>query len=120
MDDTKKRVMQKIAEENAVPEVLKRARRLLDGKSGERMLYTFPNISDWLAEFATAELNREWIPVSERLPEATGDYLVTENRETGIRWFHAIRGEWIDSEGDEVSGITHWQSLLAPAEATTA
>lgn len=54
----------------------------------------------------------EWIPVSERLPEKSGDYLVAVNngayRFTHKMYYH--EGWWYDFDCE----VTHWMPLPEP------
>lgn len=65
-----------------------------------------------------------WIPVSEKLPEENGQYLITVKYKhvDGYDDIYAEHGEWYDGKWDmfcfghcgEVEGITAWMPLPKP------
>ena len=83
---------------------------------------------------AELEAAQRWIPVSEKLPEQDGSYLVIDESENvfnstfdGICGDNGEFGEWsaiydqhtlgyLESEWNSYSGITHWQHLPQPPE----
>lgn len=65
----------------------------------------------------------KWIPVSERLPEKSGKYLVCYelwgwgklfNRWTGLCFFYDEISQFIDDGGPVMGRITHWMPMPAP------
>jgi len=77
-------------------------------------------------EDGSEKLNR-WIPVSERLPEEDGQYLITVKYkpEAGYEDIYAEHGEWRDGRWDmfcfghcgEVEDIVAWMPLPEPYKA---
>lgn len=77
-----------------------------------------------IAENAIKALEQRWIPVSERLPEEDGQYLITVKYkpEAGYENIYAEHGEWVDGRWDmfcfghcgEVEGIVAWMPLPEP------
>lgn len=78
-------------------------------------------------ELPSIENKREWIPVSERLPEEDGQYLITVKymHVDGYDDIYAEHGEWYDGRWDtfcfghcgKVEGIIAWQPLPEPYKA---
>ena len=67
---------------------------------------------------AALEMTPRWIPVSERLPEPDGDYLVSLNdtpRTKMVMYFYrdGDDGKWSDDWG-RAKLITHWMPLPEP------
>ena len=66
----------------------------------------------------------KWIPVTERLPDKDGAYLVLwENKSVGDAEYESIYGSfgywldfWIDKEAEWMpyDGVTHWMPLPEP------
>ena len=79
---------------------------------------------DELCKLAIQALNQRWIPVSERLPEENGQYLITVKYkpEADYENIYAEHGEWADGRWDmfcfghcgEVEGIVAWMPLPEP------
>ena len=71
---------------------------------------------------------QQWIPVSERLPEKSGKYLVRYelwgwgklfSQWTGLCFFYDEISQFIDDGGPVMGRITHWMPLPeAPKEVT--
>jgi len=63
---------------------------------------------------------RRWIPVSERLPQREGDYVLVSNGETvGLAHYSpAMGGMWRHAIGRDGWEITHWMPLPEPPEVT--
>ena len=65
---------------------------------------------------ATDENVGEWIPVTERCPEKSGDYLVFDDcRNLYVNEWHYLLKKW---QYDD-SRITHWMPLPEPPEEET-
>ena len=72
----------------------------------------------------TIEPEPHWIPVTERLPEEDGQYLITVKYKhvEGYEDIYAEHGEWTDGKWDmfcfghcgQVDGITAWMPLPEP------
>jgi len=68
----------------------------------------------------------KWIPVSERLPEENGQYIITVKykHEEGYEDIYTEHGEWVDGKWDmfvfghcgEVEKIPAWMPLPEPYE----
>jgi len=66
-------------------------------------------------------MSGEWIPVSERLPERSGDVLGWQTWVPNEGWGEGVfvchrgnkSGEWYSEEG-QLPNITHWMPLPAP------
>lgn len=57
---------------------------------------------------------RQWIPVSERLPDEDDPVLVSwDGCMVGIAWI-TKRGNWRDTEGKFPRTVTHWMPLPEP------
>ena len=77
---------------------------------------------------ANVELKQRWIPVTERLPENYGEYLVTvegvdpPGRYVTIWTYLAWCGKWADGDDDFVVNpdedgvVTHWMEMPEPAK----
>ena len=105
--------------------------------SNERLAdYLLANGVRLETEQATSEENKRWIPVTERLPDVGGIYLVVVkykydfekefNYDTDVATFHFgydcgyIDGQWntyVDwDEGQQYLHVTHWMPLPEPPE----
>lgn len=72
----------------------------------------------------TREDEQKWVPVSERLPEENGQYLITVKyvHVDGYDDIYAEHGEWVDGKWDmscfghcgEVESILAWMPLPKP------
>ena len=61
--------------------------------------------------------SQRWIPVSERLPEESGDYLVWFQHQTGILHFNGGQWYWGDEswmDAETQKDITYWKLLPQP------
>ena len=77
-------------------------------------------------EIAVAQERTRWIPVTERLPEATdGDYVLAcvTWKDTHIDYQNAVVMAFVSEEGlvdvemdCVLDGVTHWMRMLAPPE----
>lgn len=74
---------------------------------GYRML---PDIMELKEEIRSCSCSR-WIPVSERLPEKNGQYLVYSG---WVRTLLCLYGEWACDPKE--SPVTHWMPLPNPPE----
>ena len=62
----------------------------------------------------TNEEVSKWIPVTERLPEKTGSYLVYVYYEvTEMNYWH---GKWHRLGDDYTKAVTHWMPLPKPPQ----
>lgn len=59
-----------------------------------------------------------WISVKERLPPKYVPVLVHDGVNTQtVAYFNSSKTRWfVETNGDELSGITHWQPLPEPSE----
>ena len=64
-------------------------------------------------DMAISALKGEWIPVSERLPEKDGQYLVTYDREDEIK----VNISYFDRHGFWIGDVIAWQPLPEPYKA---
>lgn len=62
-------------------------------------------IAELEQQLAAAQERERWIPVTERLPEAEGEYLV---------WAHNNYFVYYFRNGFKVDEVTHWRELPAP------
>ena len=85
----------------------------------------YRQIADWLKELKQLKEQTRWIPVSERLPEEDGQYLITvkyKHVNDSYEDVYAEHGEWHDGRWDmfcfghcgEVEEIIAWMPLPAP------
>jgi len=51
-----------------------------------------------------------WIPVSERLPEESGDVLATDGDCFVVVWFAKNAGKWINAK----ISVTYWMPIILP------
>lgn len=67
---------------------------------------------------AELEAERRWIPVSERLPERDGFYLVLENVNQVAGYYHwcKVFGWNTDGGRTNIQSVTHWMPLPEPPE----
>ena len=63
---------------------------------------------------ASEILRRRWIPVTERLPEKNGSYLVYVYGE--VTEMDYWRGKWHRLRDDYTKAVTHWMPLPPPKE----
>ena len=62
----------------------------------------------------------KWIPVSERLPKETGEYIVVieDVEKSTSLWYSVYRNGWYDFNDDEYAdpynNVTHWMPLPEP------
>lgn len=90
----------------------------------------YRQVSEWLEElkeYRQQPKTGHWIPVSERLPEENGQYLITVKYkpEEDYENIYAEHGEWADGRWDmfcfghcgEVEGIVAWMPLPEPYKA---
>ena len=70
------------------------------------------------ARIAELEAERRWIPVSERLPERDGFYLVLENVNQVAGYYHwcKVFGWNTDGGRTNIQSVTHWMPLPEPPE----
>lgn len=88
----------------------------------------YAQIGEWLARAEqSTETPPRWIPVEERLPERSGEYLIVETGDveaTAADFFieveHIRKSKWmtvrtfgVDSEERELYGVTHWMPIPA-------
>ena len=117
----KKWRMKKMANELSVEDVIEVFKFMKRGVLEESK-------EDKLLDIAIKALERiRWIPVSERLPEENGQYLITVKYkpEADYENIYAEHGEWIDGQWDmfcfghcgEVEGIVAWMPLPQPYKA---
>ena len=81
-------------------------------------------LAGWLMDYKRLLEQTQWIPISERLPEEDGQYLITVKYkpEADYEDIYAEHGEWIDGRWDmfcfghcgEVEGIVAWMPLPKP------
>ena len=73
------------------------------------------NLETYIAEL---EAERRWIPVSERLPERDGFYLVLENVNQVAGYYHwcKVFGWNTDGGRTNIQSVTHWMPLPEPPE----
>ena len=85
---------------------------------GTRDLYDMREVADTIADFLIANgvMMQKWVPVTERLPEDSGYYLVVHrnkyNGSISIAFEMYIKckiGEWW--ENDYAYDVTHWMLL---------
>ena len=88
--------------------------------NGEHNLYSWDEIEDRLSAIPAADVRPvEWIPVTERLPEKDGWYLVSDGF---ISWTAMFLGEktvWAGNFKFGLTGITHWMPLPEPPKEET-
>lgn len=70
-----------------------------------------PKVLAWLAK---RELERRWIPVSERMPERYDWVIAYDEVGTTKSYFWEEAKRWIRDNGDELYAVTHWQPLPSP------
>lgn len=97
----------------------KMAKKYIDAdefkKENERLLHCdFPYLSEETLEelidnMPAADIPR-WIPVTERLPEESGEYLVAIGSMLYFSWFYKNDGVWSFMNAD----ITAWMPLPEP------
>ena len=69
-------------------------------------------LNKWIEAFSKMEKTTHWIPVTERLPEKTGSYLVYVYGEvTEMNYWH---GKWHSLGDDYTKAVTHWMPLPEP------
>lgn len=61
-------------------------------------------------KLAVEALKQRWIPVTERLPEESGEYLVVLDSLIYFSWFYKEDGVWSFKNAD----ITAWMQLPEP------
>ena len=87
-------------------------------------------LAEWLKELKQLREQTRWIPVSERLPEENGQYLITvkyKHVNDSYEDVYAEHGEWYDGRWDmfcfghcgEVEDIIAWMPLPEPYKAST-
>ena len=69
---------------------------------------TFEEWAQRYADFC-AQLRDHWIPVSERLPEADGEYLVWQVNDLGGFWGECFFEDGAFLTGKNRGEITHWR-----------
>ena len=77
---------------------------------------------DWLiAEIDRLRAERRWVPVGQRLPKESANFLAVIIAEDALEtplvlhlWYDGD-GRWYDLRGDEEK-VTHWQPLPPPPE----
>lgn len=76
----------------------------------EEMIVRFQTQRDEaLQQLAALRAEREWIPVSERLPDKPGRYLTLRGNQYDLDLFtDGFRDWWYND------GVTHWMPLPAP------
>ena len=91
----------------------------------QKIAEKYRQIADWLKELKQLKEQTRWIPVSERLPEEDGQYLITvkyKHVNDSYEDVYAEQGEWYDGRWDmfcfghcgEVEEIIAWMPLPAP------
>lgn len=91
----------------------------------QKVAEKYRQIADWLKELKQLKEQTRWIPVSERLPEEDGQYLITvkyKHVNDSYEDVYAEHGEWYDGRWDmfcfghcgEVEEIIAWMPLPAP------
>lgn len=80
-----------------------------DGDNGELLM-------DLLDAYFERFNSSGWIPVSERLPEENGEYIVMIERATRPTFLNYYAGEWFgwDEDGIEYYEVVAWQPLPEP------
>ena len=70
------------------------------------------------ARISELEAAQRWIPVSERLPERDGFYLVLENVNQVAGYYHwcKVFGWNTDGGRTNIQSVTHWMPLPEPPE----
>jgi hypothetical protein len=84
-------------------------------------------LAEWLKDYKRLKEQAKWIPVSERLPEENGQYLITvkyKHVNDSYEDVYAEHGEWSDGRWDmcfghcgEVEDIIAWMPLPQPYKA---
>ena len=70
------------------------------------------NISALETENQHLKRERDWIPVTERLPCLTTPVLVTDGIEVDIAWMYGVPPRWITSyTAIDEDKLTHWMPL---------
>ena len=70
--------------------------------------------ADAIEALSKTEKTTRWIPVTERLPERSGTYLVYVYGDvTDLNYW---RGEWHRLGDDYTKAVTHWMPLPEPPE----
>lgn len=75
-------------------------------------------LSRYESRISELESQARWIPVSERLPEVCGIYLLGTIYHTSVRSFALgiWEDEWLTDDVDESEEITHWRHIEPPKE----
>lgn len=116
-------------------EAIKHAEEVADGHDRIKQIKTVTleeckcaeehrQLAEWLKELKQLREQTRWIPVSERLPEEDGQYLITVKYKhvDGYDDIYAEHGEWTDGRWDmfcfghcgEVEDIIAWMPLPKP------
>ena len=84
----------------------------------QAMMRTYGERKALKARIAELEAERRWIPVSERLPERDGFYLVLENVNQVAGYYHwcKVFGWNTDGGRTNIQSVTHWMPLPEPPE----
>lgn len=59
------------------------------------------------------DLIKQWIPVTERLPEKCKHYLVTDSGDVEKAYFGSDK-KWWSSQCDNLNGVSAWMPLPEP------
>jgi len=90
---------------------------LMEERHGTRKDYE-AEINELKAEIDRLKSERRWIPVSERLPNRDGFYLILENVNQVAGYYHWCKQFGWNTDGGRIhiQTVTHWMPLPTPPE----